>query len=607
MEAEKKRIRGSGDAGRCSKQRSQKNYGKKRKTPNKKGQTREKKIIIENVVNDNSTNDNSSVELTKPVLTASTEKFDDICNVADVKEEVITGFRLIEMSILSKVVSILACPDCKNVNTFHLVEVSDKKLGLSSLLKLKCDTCDFSHQFYTSPEVSSSLDKKHRGKKSMEVNIRAVYGFRCIGVGYSLISKLCGFLNMPQPMAKESYDHLANRIKLASKTIAEKSMSDAAAELRKGNKTADVGVSVDGTWQRKGFSSTLGVITAISIDSGKVLDTAILSKSCKGCTRMEKIAKINPNRYQLWKASHKCNLNYEGSSPAMECAGATTIFGRSVEKYGLYYTSFYGDGDSKAYPAVKDIYENKTIVKRECIGHYQKRVGCRLRKLKKNTKGLGGRGKLTDAKIDTLQNYFGIALRNNKGNLNQMIKACKASMYHVAGYHENCPYSKDSWCQYQLDKINSTSLYKKKNGLSLEIRKAILPIYLDLCKPEMLEKCLHGKTQNTNESFNGTIWNRVPKSNHVGLNTLCFGVYDAISHFNNGSQAALDTMNLLGINPGLYMLKACGVVNRTRKRHSVYRAMSPQKKRRTLLRHSKKRKSDKVTEKEGTLYEPGGF
>jgi len=257
----------------------------------------------------------------------------------------------------------------------------------------------FSHQFYTSPEVTSSPDERRRGKKAMEVNIRAIYGFR-IGIGFSLLSKLCGFLNMPPPMAKDSYDHTSNRIKLASKTVAEKSMSNAAAELRNGEETADVGVSVDGTWQSKGFSSTLGVITAISIDTGKVLDVAILSKSCKGCTKMEKIAKVNPNRYQLWKASHKCNLNYEGSSPGMESVDAKTIFGRSVEKHGLYYTSFYGDGDSKAFPAVKEMYkeDKKEMVKRECIGHYQKRVGCRLRKLKKNTKGLGGRGKLTDAK-----------------------------------------------------------------------------------------------------------------------------------------------------------------------------------------------------------------
>ena len=36
----------------------------------------------------------------------------------------------------------------------------------------------------------------------------------------------------------------------------------------------------------------------------------------------------------------------------------------------------------------------------------------------------------------------------------------------------------------------------------------------------MLKKCLHGKTQNADESFNGMIWNRVPKAIHVGLDYL---------------------------------------------------------------------------------------
>ena len=52
--------------------------------------------------------------------------------------------------------------------------------------------------------------------------------------------------------------------------------------------SADVNVSVDRR-QRRGFTSLAGVITTISIDSGKVLDTAILSKSCKGSTRMQPI------------------------------------------------------------------------------------------------------------------------------------------------------------------------------------------------------------------------------------------------------------------------------------------------------------------------------
>ena len=54
----------------------------------------------------------------------------------------------------------------------------------------------------------------------------------------------------------------------------------------------------------------------------------------------------------------------------METAGATKIFGSLKEKHGLYYTSFYGDFDNKAYPAVKDIYcPTKPIKKFECVGH----------------------------------------------------------------------------------------------------------------------------------------------------------------------------------------------------------------------------------------------
>ena len=92
--------------------------------------------------------------------------------------------------------------------------------------------------------------------------------------------------------------------------VAEKSISYSAARRRGSKQSADVGVSVDGTWQRKSLSSTLGVVTAIFIDNRKVLDVAILSKSCKGYTSMKKMASSDPARYEIWKLSHNCNLNY---------------------------------------------------------------------------------------------------------------------------------------------------------------------------------------------------------------------------------------------------------------------------------------------------------
>ena len=157
------------------------------------------------------------------------------------------------------------------------------------------------------------------------------------------------------------------------------------------------------------------------------------------------------------------------------------------------------------------------------------------------------------------------------------------------------------------DRLDNTNLHKSKGDLPIVVRKAILPIYKSLCKAEMLEKCLHGNTQNANESFNGMIWNRVPKATHVGLDVLSVGVYDAIAHFNIGEKAALDIMELLKVDPGFHMTKSCRTVNVQRKRSSTYRMSEPQRKRRKILRHSKTKQQDKNIEKEGTSYEKGGF
>ncbi len=64
----------------------------------------------------------------------------------------------------------------------------------------------------------------------------------------------------------------------------------------------------------------------------------------------------------------------------------------------------------------------------ECIRHVQKRVGSR--KLKNQSKGvkltdgkgLAGKGRLTDSKIDVLQNYYGLAVRENLSDVLRPLK-----------------------------------------------------------------------------------------------------------------------------------------------------------------------------------------
>ena len=519
----------------------------------------------------------------------------------------ISGYRLVDMTSLNAIINeCLLCPACKAA-TIKLSENFKKKRGLSSCLCLNCD-CGFFKEFYTS---------KPAGKNGFEVNKRAVYSMRSCGQGYSGIQKFCALMNMPKPMTANNFDKITKTLKHATQKVAENTMKDAAKEIRSKDNVpedgvVDAGVSCDGSWQRRGFSSLNGVVTAISIDTGKILDTEPITRTCKACKLQENTKKSSPEEYEDWKATHKCPGDYRGSAPNMEAVGAKRIFSRSVEKNGLRYTDFYGDGDSKSFPAVENIYDGIRVKKFECIEHVQKRVGTRLRKLKQENKGIGGKGKLTATMIDCLQNYYGIAIRQNVGNKDEMRKAIHASLFHVASslennWHTHCPDGPKSWCGYKRDKASGRDTYKPGAGLPLNIVAKIKPTYNDLSSSDLLGKCLHGKTQNQNECFNGMIWERIPKTVYVGYDQLQLGVYDAVAHFNIGRKASIEVYQALSINPGRYMMLSCSAINRRRLYHAGTKNKKDTKDRRKVLRGKKKNKEDIDVEKEGVTYGKGEF
>ena len=143
-------------------------------------------------------------------------------------------------------------------------------------------------------------------------------------------------------------------------------------------------VSGDGSWQRHGFTSLNGFVSIISMNNGMVIDVEPMSKHCKKCVSIEKFKKSDPVKYESMKANHDCPINYKGSAPNMEVEGMKRIFNRSITNRSLRYTELLGDGDSKTLPAIENTYAPKIkVIKKECAGHIQKRVGNRLRKLKK--------------------------------------------------------------------------------------------------------------------------------------------------------------------------------------------------------------------------------
>ena len=169
-----------------------------------------------------------------------------------------------------------------------------------------------------------------------------------------------------------------------------------------------------------------------------------------------------------------------------------------------------------------------------------------------------------------------------------MQKATRATLFHVASsanqsYHSSayCPTGKDSWCRFQRDKTKGkgTNMYKPSKGLPLDVIKHVKPIFESLSSEELLSDCLHGKTQNHNESFNGTIWDRLPKSKYSGLTQLRFGVYDAVANFNIGRKASILIFEKMGMISGKYMLRGCFKTNKRRLYHPSYQNKEISKKR----------------------------
>ena len=254
-----------------------------------------------------------------------------------------------------------------------------------------------------------------------------------------------------------------------------------------GDKIKDVIASFDGTWQKRGYASLNGVIAAIS--HGKVVDSEVMSKICLSCRYWHQPGRQNTPGFEDWKGEHHCPINHKGSAGSMESAGVLQIYKRSVEERCLRYTTYLGDGDSKSFQDIVNAnpYPGKTCNRYECVGHVQKRGTAHINTLRQEYKGvmladhkkLCGMGRLTRKATNTLQNYYGMVIRRNVGDLYGMKKDIAAISHHCSEHsdsderHKFCPRDDKSWCRYQREKNStSSSLYIPK----ISIPKAVSDI-----------------------------------------------------------------------------------------------------------------------------------
>ncbi|GFX72706.1 uncharacterized protein TNCV_4063011 [Trichonephila clavipes] len=253
-------------------------------------------------------------------------------------------------------------------------------------------------------------------------------------------------------LSKLAFRNQERKLLKATERVAQKNINAALSEIKGSNSFTKCGISIDGTWQRRGYSSLNGCVSAISVDTGKILDIEVMTQYCHIC------AKGNSQ-----SSKHVCS-NYKGSAGNMEVVGAYRIFERSNVR-NVQYNEYYGDGDSKGYESVK--------------------------------------------------NFYGI---------------------------NTCPEGSESWCRYQRAKAAGSPLKEIEQGLPNKILNQIKPTYLKLCNETLLKKCLHGKTQNCNESYNNILWNIVPKNIFIGLETFRLGALLALILYNSGYAGILSVI-----------------------------------------------------------------
>ncbi|GFT10206.1 uncharacterized protein TNCV_3734971 [Trichonephila clavipes] len=437
-----------------------------------------------------------------------------------------------------------------SMGTFNLALLAQEKIELREDLKSRRGLAVSLEIICHNCEESTSTMSSKISNKCYDVNLRLTYGMRAIGKGGAAARIFCGLMNLPPPPAKfERHNSLFLNV---LKTISEDSMNAAVHEAVIANdNNSNIAVAVDGTWHKRGYSSLNGVVCATSVENGKVIDFEALTKYCSSC----KEAKV------------------------------------------------YGDTE---------------VEKLECVGHVQKRMGTRLRNILKMSKGIklsdgkniSGRGRLTLKEVDSIQHYYGLAIRKNLSSVEDLKRAIWAIYFHKLSTEDNpqhalCPLGEDSWCGYNRS-IVTGEFYIHKHSLPESILLKVKKVFRDLTEKDLLKKCLHGRTQNPNESFNKCIWERIPKTVFVGIETLKFGVMDAVICFNDGYVSRIKVFEALGIKSGYNTERALLIIDNKRifeaERIVNKVSLEARNKRRSL-----KRKMDKQNLDEENEYQSGKY
>jgi hypothetical protein len=442
-------------------------------------------------------------------------------------------------------------------------------------------------------------------------------------------------MNMPC-ISKPAYRQQIETILLSLEEEANEEMKNSGKELHElmiSNETGDVvdiAVSFDGTWAKRGFTSLTGVVFVISVDTGKVLDYHCLSKACQKCSLKKSKCKDDA-QFREWQ-SNTLHLVIVISTlmAAHQPWNVKELLhcGKGPLRSIIFATSGWLVMETARPMQLWKTFMVEKVEKLDCVGHVQKRMGKHLMKLKASNKSklsdgktIGGKERLTEGKIKQLQKYYGLAIRQNTSNKPNEIDVAAYTMkknfiailYHSVHskdptkQHRYCPQGESSWCKWKQDQASGTSTYDGSDCLPEVFLQDLTPTFLALSDTKLLERCVRGTTQNSNECLNSLVWARCPKHKHHGIKVVRCAVASAVCHFHSGAASRENVKRRLSTPAGHHTKQASYVRDKKRLRKSDQQATNKEKKRRQGQALLRTRREEALREAEGVTYEAGGF
>ena len=263
---------------------------------------------------------------------------------------------------------LLKCKDCNGEVIFS----KNGQCGLGFKLSVKCKCKET--LILSSPFID----------KAFEINRRLVFAMRILGVGFEGMRNFCELMDLGQGIYNSAYYSIVNHVKIAAEAVSKIVFQKAVQEEmgmneEEGHAADELTVSGDGSWERRGFSSLLGIVSLIGKYTNKLLDVVVKSRVCRGCSSWT--GKTDTVEYAAWYDDHQehCHANHEGSSGKMEVDGIIEMFQRSEELYNVKYANYIGYGDTKTFKSL-----NLVVRKSECVLHVKKRLYKRGTEAKKN-------------------------------------------------------------------------------------------------------------------------------------------------------------------------------------------------------------------------------